>query len=144
MAGFWQQLNIELDKYSRSTRTWNRLLPPALLVLPQCSRSAHAVLPLKRPCSLARTEVVTHDRKFGVYIIYIYIYPAAHTYPWSSCPLHFFSWIKSIRDLGYSVGTYPTPSNFSFLSSRSSLHFSFPVAVAVAVVGGSNNVGKKR
>jgi len=32
------------------------------------------VLPLKRLCSLPRTEAVIRDHKFGVYIIYIYIY----------------------------------------------------------------------
>ena len=33
---------------------------------------APSVLPLKRPCSLSRTEPATINPKFGVYIIYIY------------------------------------------------------------------------
>ncbi len=45
-------------------------------VLPRCSlaaRRAPSVLPLKRPCSLHRTETAILNPKFGVYIIYIYI-----------------------------------------------------------------------
>ncbi len=33
------------------------------------------MLPLKRPCSLSRTEMAISNPKFGVYIIYIYLYP---------------------------------------------------------------------
>ena len=48
-------------------------LAPSLLpcspVLPRCSPNTPSVLPLKRPCSLSRTETAIPNPKFGVYII---------------------------------------------------------------------------
>ena len=46
------------------------LLPP-LPLAPPCSPGAPSLLPLKRPCSLSRTETAISNPKFGVYIIYI-------------------------------------------------------------------------
>ena len=53
------------------------VLPPASphsFDTPPYSLNAPSLLPLKRPCSLSRTETVILDPKFGVYIIDIYIY----------------------------------------------------------------------
>ena len=53
------------------------MLPPApscSLLLPRCSLAAPSLLPLKRLCSLSRTKRAITDPKFGVFIIYIYIY----------------------------------------------------------------------
>ncbi len=38
------------------------------------TRHRPLLLPLKRPCSLSRTETAISNPKFGVYIIYIYVY----------------------------------------------------------------------
>ena len=55
--------------------------PHCSLCAPSCSPDAPllrpfapSLLPLKRPCSLSQPEMATLDPKFGVYIIYIYIY----------------------------------------------------------------------
>ena len=53
-------------------------LPRYSLVLPRCSPPAPPLLPLKRPCSLSRTETAIPNPKFGVYIIYIYIFESSH------------------------------------------------------------------
>ena len=84
MAKSRQQKNIKKQLKPRWKRPHFRLPPTAplhCLVLPICSLSAPpcsliapSVLPLKRPCSLSRPGRATSDPKFGVYIIYIYIY----------------------------------------------------------------------
>ena len=50
------------------------LLSPAPSLLPR----APSVLPLKWPCSLSRPGTAILNPKFGVYIIYIYIYITKH------------------------------------------------------------------
>jgi len=50
--------------------------PQCSLGAPPCSLDARSMLPLKRPCSLSRPRGAVPDPKFGVYIIYIYIYIA--------------------------------------------------------------------
>ena len=64
---------------------WNHLLvgdlpmlvlpsaPSVLPLTPLLYHFAPSMLPLKRPCSLSRTETVISNPKFGVYIIYIHI-----------------------------------------------------------------------
>ena len=55
-------------------------LPCSLGTLLLCPL-APPVLPLKRPCSLARLGTATPHPKFGVCIVYIYIYPHKPTPP---------------------------------------------------------------
>ena len=48
-----------------------------LPLAPSLFPPAPSVLPLKRLCSLSRTETAATNPKFGVYIICIYVSPAS-------------------------------------------------------------------
>lgn len=49
---------------------------------------ALSLLPLKRLCSLSRTETAIPNPKFGVYVIYIYIYICTFTHTlWALMPV---------------------------------------------------------
>ncbi len=54
------------------------LAPSVLPLAPSLLPLAPSLLPLKRPCSLSRPGRVIPNPKFGVYIIYIYIYIVMH------------------------------------------------------------------
>ena len=64
-----QQLWLRRKRYSLGN--YSRSAPFAHSAL-SCSLIAPSVLPLKRLCSLSKTEVVIENLKFGVCIIYIY------------------------------------------------------------------------
>jgi len=62
------------------------IAPPCSPMAPSPLPPAPSLLPLKRPCPLSRTETAIPNPKFGVYIMYIYIYTSQQTSPLSLLP----------------------------------------------------------